>query len=190
MFTDIQDSYWKVNTEGVSDMCAVKLGSYYRNLLAVILSTNYIHNLLGPNWICPTLTIQSSQNMLRAAESLADWLVHLYLTHSHDVCLQVGLKSHLLKMQPRTIMLVAVTAKLERHKGLSKLRLRGGEEPEAAVILLTKLFMGHSYLWPWGFGVFTGLEFCEFPGLLLWVLPIMGQRDRTQGIRNGQNNTA
>lgn len=51
-------------------------------------------------------------------------------------------------MQPRTIMLVAVTAKLERHKGLSKLRLRGGEEPEAAVILLTKLFMGHSYLWP------------------------------------------
>lgn len=62
--------------------------------------------------------------------------------------LQVGLKSHLLKMQPRTIMLVAVTAKLERHKGLSKLRLRGGEEPEAAVILLTKLFMGHSYLWP------------------------------------------
>lgn len=105
-------------------MCTVKLGSYYRNLLAVILSSNYMHNLLGPNWIYPTLTTQSSQNMLRVTESLADWLVHLYPTHLHDVCLQVSSKIHLLKMQPRTIMLIAVSAKLERHKGLAKLRLR------------------------------------------------------------------
>lgn len=37
--------------------------------------------------------------------------------------------------------------------------------------------MRASYLWPCGFGVFAGLEFCEFPGLL-WLLPVIQQQNK------------
>lgn len=33
------------------------------------------------------------------------------------------------------------------------------------------------YLWPWGFGVCTGLELCECPGLL-WLLPVIQRHDK------------